>query len=143
MNDIAGLEVEETKEEKVKDFQKEKEKRVPFHTWEVGGEEHKMKLTTAMIGKLENKYRCNVTELIFTDGMPMLSVLITVAQAAISPWEHGTSYEKVMGYFDEYVAEGGSQQEFLKDVIVPTMAVSGFFTKKAEAELMDHMIELD
>ncbi len=125
----AELGIEEGTAEKVMDIEEAKKKRKPFHVWEVGGIPHKMKLNTAMITVLENKYRKNIMNVVTDNGVPQLSVMLTVAQAAISPWEHGTSYEKVKKMFDTWVEqEDGNQMDFYTDVILPTMAVSGFFT---------------
>ena len=81
------LEQEEAKQENnivsMEEFQK---KRKPFHYWTVKGTDHQMKLTTKMITKLENKYHMNITNLITSNDLPPLSVMLTVAQAAIAPW---------------------------------------------------------
>lgn len=135
------LEQEEAKQENnivsMEEFQK---KRKPFHYWTVKGTDHQMKLTTKMITKLENKYHMNITNLITSNDLPPLSVMLTVAQAAIAPWEHGMSYEKVSGLYDAWVDEGYGQTDFLSKVIIPTMAVSGFFTA-SQAELILKEIE--
>ena len=121
------------------DKEQKKTTRNPFHYWTVGGVEHKLKLNTAMITKLEGKYRTNIINLVTNDGVPPLSVMLTIVQAAINPWEHGTSYSDVEKMFDTYLVEGGDQQSFMKDVILPLMAVSGFFTEKQSQELMEKM----
>ncbi len=108
----------------------EKPKRRCFHTWTVAGKEHKLKLTTRMIEALERKYRSNILNLITADGLPPLSMMLTVIQAAASPWEHGMSYEKVQATYDRWCSEGGNQMDLLSQVIMPTMVVSGFFTER-------------
>lgn len=118
-----------------------KKKRRPFHYWTVDGVDHKMKLTTKMITQLENKYRTNVMNLVITDSVPPLSVMLTIAQAAIIPFEHGTRIEKVNALYDKWLEEGGSQQEFLTQIIMPTLAVSGFFTTEQVEELMKELDE--
>lgn len=72
-----------------------KKTRKQFHYWEVGDEEYRLKLTTQMITKLEDKYRCNLLNIVSIDGMPRLSVMLTIIQAAMSPWHHGTKYKTV------------------------------------------------
>lgn len=37
--------------------------------------------------------------------------------------------------------DGGDQQSFFKEVIVPLMAVSGFFTEKQTAEILESLEE--
>lgn len=148
MEKLEGLDEElQQKEEKeesgILSFEKVKKERRPFHYWTVGGVEHKMKLTTAMITKLENKYRTNVMGLIMTEEVPPLSVMLTVAQAAIAPWEHGTSIERIYGLYDRWLEEGGSQSEFLFKIMLPTLAVSGFFTPTQAESVMKSLEEAE
>lgn len=110
------------------DVVEEKPKRKPFHFWSVGGVDHRMKLNTSMITKLENKYRSNIVTLVADGDMPPLSVMLTIAQAAIAPWEHKVSYNDIEKMYDKYLEEGGNMVSFYETVIIPTMAVSGFFT---------------
>lgn len=120
-----------------------KPKRKPFHIWMVGGKNYKLKLTTRMIGALERKYRNNVLNLVTADGMPPLSVMLTIIQAAVSPWHHGFNYEKTEGLYDSWCAEGGNQMELLSRVIMPTMAVSGFFTEDQAASVLKDVENMD
>lgn len=120
-----------------------KRKRRPFHYWTVDGEDHKMKLTTGMIAKLENKYRTNIMTLITANDIPPLSVMLTVAQAAISPWEHKVTYEKVEKLYDKWMEEGGNQSDFLTKVIIPTMAVSGFFTDAQTESILKEIEQME
>lgn len=109
--------------------EKLEKKRKAFHFWEVNGTAHRLKLQTGMISKLENKYRSNLLNIVSDDGMPPLTVMLTIIQAALTPWEHGTTYQSVEKLYDVWVEEdGGSQATLLSNVIIPTMAVSGFFT---------------
>ena len=54
-----NIEASNTGFEEVKQ-EPEKPKRKPFHYWRVSGKDYKLKLTTAMIGRLESKYRTNM-----------------------------------------------------------------------------------
>lgn len=121
----------------------EKKVRKQFHHWNVGRKEYRLKLTTQMITKLEDKYHCNLMNILSVDGLPKLGVMLTIIQAAMDPYNHGTKYKTVEAIYDKYVEEGGSQIKLLADVIMPTMAVSGFFTESQAEELMDKMEELD
>lgn len=132
---------EEKKETAVTVFEEAKKKRRPFFFWDVCGEEHKMKLTTGMITKLENKYRTNVMNLVVANDIPPLSVMLTVAQAALAPWEHGMTLDRVSSLYDKWLDEGGSQSRFLAHVIMPTLAVSGFFTAAQAESLMKELEE--
>lgn len=119
-----------------------KQKRRPFFFWEVNGTTHKMKLQTGMISKLENKYRRNILNIVSDDGIPPLSVMLTIAQAALVPWEHGISYQSVEKLYESWLEhDDGSQAEFLSKVIIPTMAVSGFFTPAQAESIMKSLEE--
>ena len=85
--------------------------------------------------RLENKYKCNIMNLV--NDLPPLSVMLTIIQAAMQPWEHGVKYSDIVNLYDKYVEEGGSQVNLYKDVIIQTLAVSGFFTQKMAEELLE------
>lgn len=137
MENIGGLEeMNETTEEKVVNM--EEKKRSPFHYWTVGGREYRLKLKATTINKLENKYRQNLMNMI--DEIPPLSVMLTIIQAAMEPWEHGLSYPKVQNLYDGWTEEGGNQMDLFTKVIIPTMAVSGFFTPE-QADLIVEEIQ--
>ena len=137
MENIGGLEeMNETTEEKVVNM--EEKKRSPFHYWTVGGREYRLKLKATTINKLENKYSQNLMNMI--DEIPPLSVMLTIIQAAMEPWEHGLSYPKVQNLYDSWTEEGGNQMDLFTKVIIPTMAVSGFFTPE-QADLIAEEIQ--
>ncbi len=132
------------KNERVTSFEESSKKvRKQFHYWTVGEEEYRLKLTTQMITKLEDKFRCNLLNIVSIDGMPRLSIMLTIIQAAMTPWRHGTKYKNVENIYDRYLEAGGSQVKLLADVIMPTMAVSGFFTENQTEELLNKMKSLD
>lgn len=143
MSGINGLdeELQVTETENIMDSQVKEKKRAAFHFWTVRGKEYKMKLTTSMITKLENKYRRNIVSIVMDDDVPPLGVMLTVAQAALAPWEHKVSYNDVERLYDSYLEEGGNMVEFFREVIVPTMAVSGFFTDKQVESILQSMEE--
>lgn len=118
-------------------------KRRPFHYWNVNGRDYKLKLTTAMIGKLENKYRTNILNLVSDNGMPPLSVMLTIIQAAMTPWEHGVSYADIQKMYDSWSDKGGNQMDFFTGILMPTMAVSGFFTEKQAESMMESLKDMD
>lgn len=148
-SEFAGIDLEVEQEErsqvnKAVSFEEAKKKRKPFHVWTVSGTDHKMKLNAGMVTKLEEKYKTNIMNLILQDDTPPLSVMLTVTQAAIAPWEHKTTIDRVYNLYDAWVEEeGGNQQEFLSKVILPTMAVSGFFTETQAASLMNAVKEAE
>lgn len=134
--------LDEEQEEKVVEMP-EKKKR-PFAYWRVGEREYKLKLTTAQICKLEEKYRCNLLNLLMNNsgGMPTLGLMLTVIQAAAQPWEHGIKYKDIQEAFEKYVDDGGTQLDLFADVIIQTLMVSGFFTENQKAEMEEKMEEV-
>ena len=113
----------------------EKKKRRPFHYWKVGGREYKLKLRATNVERLENKYKCNIMNLV--DDMPALSTMLTIIQAAMLEWEHGIKYERIKQLYDQYTDEGGNQMSLYRDIVLPTLAVSGFFTEDATAQILE------
>ena len=113
----------------------EKPRKKAFAIWTIDGVDYNLKLNTAMICKLEEKFRTNLLNIISIDGVPQLGVMLTIIQGAISPWHHGITYTKVQQLYDKWLEEGGSQVKLLADVILPTMTVSGFFTPTQSEEL--------
>lgn len=128
LESLGGLENEEVKDETVVAFE-EKKSKLPWHTWKVGEQEYKLKLTTPNICKLEDKYRCNIASLVMADGIPPLSVMLTIITSAMSSYQHKVSYQDVQKIYENWTGEGGNQQELYGKVILPIMGVSGFFTE--------------
>lgn len=86
---------------------------------------------------LENKYKCNIMNLV--DDMPALSTMLTIIQAAMLEWEHGIKYERIKQLYDQYTDEGGNQMSLYRDIVLPTLAVSGFFTEDATAQILERL----
>jgi len=132
-------EVEEKKEEGTNN--PEKKKRAPFAYWTVGGREYKLKLTTSAICQLEDKYKCNLLNILSNSGgMPSLAIMLSIAQGAMKTWEHGIKYSDVQAMFDKYCEEGGTQLSFMTDVFMEIYKVSGFFSEDQQTE-MDRKLE--
>lgn len=144
MNGFEGLDEElGATENKVVTMEEAQPKKRPFHFWTVKGREHKLKLTTQMIGMLEKKYRTNILNLISSDGLPPLSVMLTIIQAAMSPWEHNTDSTAVLKLYESWCDEGGNQVDLLSRVVMPTLVVSGFFTEKQGNSIMEDLRNTD
>lgn len=122
-------------------LEEEKKRRQPFAYWNVGGRSYRMKLNTSTICRLEEKFKCNLMTLLSRYGeLPPLSVMLTITQGAMLPWEHGIRYEHVLQMFDQYCEEGGTQLTFLTDVLMPIYKVSGFFSQDQQ-ESMNRKLE--
>lgn len=121
----------------------EKPKRKMFYEWEVSGQTYRLKLNTSIICKLEEKFRTNLLNVISQDGVPPLAQMITIVQGAMAPWNHSISYADVQKIFDKYVLEGGNQLSFYSDVIMGTMAVSGFFTDDQARTITENIKDME
>lgn len=133
-------EVVEEQETNLVEFKSPEKK--PFAYWTVGGKEYRLKLRTRMICRLEEKFKKNLFTLFATDGLPPIGHMLTIAQAAMVEWQHGITFDDVMNLFDQYCDEGGTQTAFMLDVIMPTMAVSGFFTPKQTEKIAEKKQEV-
>lgn len=139
---LGGLD-DQAPEEKVTSIEVVKQKRRPFHVWTVGDREYRLKLRTSAIEKLENKYRKAVFGLV-TEDMPPLTVMLTVVYAGLREWQHGIDYNKMKELYERWVEEdGGNQMEFYAKVLMPMMAVSGFFTAKQAEGILASVENLD
>ncbi|MDR7812077.1 DUF6096 family protein [Lacrimispora sp.] len=137
-----GLDDENVKEESVaEETAIDKKKRAPFAYWNVGGREYKLKLTTAVICQLEDKFKCNLLNILSNSGgVPPLAIMLSITQGAMKSWEHGVKYADVQAMFDKYCEEGGTQLSFMADVLMPIYSVSGFFSEDQQTE-MDRKLE--
>lgn len=120
-----------------------KPKRAPYAIWRVNGKEYKLRLTAVDISKLEQRYRRNLLIYLTDDGIPAVADMLTVIQAAMRTYHHGMTFLAVQGLFDAYVDEGGNQNKLMADVIMPLLAVSGFFTPSQEEVLTQEMKDID
>ena len=77
------------------------------------------------------------------DDIPPLSVMLTVTQAAMAPWEHGIDYDDTKTLYDRWTEEGGNQIDFYTGVVMPILAVSGFFTGKQAESMMRSLQDTD
>ena len=92
--------VETEESEKVVSME-EKKKRKPWFDWEVGENTYKLVLTTPNIMKVEEKYRTNIVNLVSVDGLPRLSVMLTIVQAAMLQYQHGIRSDKVAAIYEQ------------------------------------------
>ena len=57
----------------------------------------------------------------------------------MEPWEHGISYPDVMKLYDAWTEKGGNQTDLFKDIIIPTLVVSGFFPEKQAQSILEEL----
>lgn len=111
----------------------------PWVSWKVKENEYKLKLKTSSIVELENKYKCNLMDII--DGTPTLSTMLDIAHKAMMTYQHGIKEKDMMEIYDDYVEEGGSQTDFMVKVFIPIYQVSGFFSKTVAENMQTKMEE--
>lgn len=127
--------------ENVVDFGEVKKRRKEFHIWKVAENEYKLKLSTTNICMLEEKYKRNLLDLVSAGSIPPLNLMLTIIQAAMLPWHHGIKYKNVQSIYETYVENGGSQTDLVSNVLMPTLAVSGFFTQDQADSMTEKMQE--
>lgn len=85
MESLGGLDdATKNTEDTVVSLEEKKEKRRPFHFWTVNGRTYQLKLKSSTVDKLEAKYHRNIMNML--DDIPPLSVMLTIIQAAMEPW---------------------------------------------------------
>jgi len=121
----------------------ETKQRTPWATWEVAGKEYKLKLPTAEIKELEKKYKTNLMNIMGSGegGMPALSVMLDITQAAMKKYHHGVKIADVDALFDKYLDEGGSQLSFYTSVYMSIFVASGFFSTSLADQMQDSLEE--
>ncbi len=110
-------------------------KRPMFAYWEVGGNRYRLKLKTAGIQAIEQKYKQNL--MIFLDSMPSLSLMLEVVHAAMQPWHKGVTIKHVQALYDKYTDDGGDHISFWRDVFIEVYKASGFFTQEMLQDLAE------
>ena len=110
-------------------------KRPMFAYWEVGGNKYRLKLKTAGIQAIEQKYKQNL--MAFLETMPALSLMLEVVHEAMRPWHKGVTIKHVQALYDKYTDDGGDHISFWKDVFIEVYKASGFFTQEMLQDLAE------
>lgn len=110
-------------------------KRPAFAYWEVGGKKYRLKLKTAGIQAIEQKYKKNM--MMFLDTMPALSFMLEVVHEAMVPWHKGVKMNHIQALYDKYTEDGGDHISFWRDIFLEVYKASGFFTQ----EMLQNMAE--
>lgn len=123
--------------EEAKNEKKSTEVKKGFLFWNVGKKTYQLKLTTKTICELEQRYRKNLMNIMGTGegGMPPLTTMIDITQAAMKEWHHGIKKDDVFKIYDKYIEKGGSQLGFYMDIYMKIFTVSGFFPKSVNEDM--------
>ena len=121
----------------------EKFSRKPFQIWEVNNVTYRLRLDTASVCELEQKYKTNLMNLMGTGngGMPALSVMLDVTYAAMKKYTHGIKKDEINSIFDDYISEGGSQLSFYTEIYMGIFTASGFFSSSLTGQIEGAMKE--
>ena len=99
-----------------------------FYTMTVGGEEYKMRLTASAIMQIEKKLGKPLFKALETIQDNMVETITTIIWGAMQPLNAGFTMEKATALFDDYVDEGHSLEDLMKE-INGLFEASGFFKK--------------
>ena len=135
-NEAVQATVTENMENNVTETEKNQQRK-PFQVWTVGGESYRMKLGTAEISELEQKFKTNLMNVMGAGngGMPALTVMLDVAHTAMKKYHSGVKRADMNTLFDQYIEEGGSQLNFYTEVYMGIFEVSGFFSSNLTAQM--------
>ena len=121
--------------------------------WTVGGRDHKMKLTTLTITRLENRLGTNLLNVLNESGikglsarggLPKLGTMLLIVCEGMKAFDKGMTIEKTYALFDKYTEEGYGQTDFAFGPFIDLYKVSGFFPEKnqdAVEELQKELIK--
>lgn len=115
----------------------------PFVVWVVDGTEHRLKLTTAWIQRLEQQFGKSLMLAVTEDGIPAMSVIMPILQAALQKYNHGMKSNTVENMLDRYIEGGKTIYDLLTEVLYPLMYDAGFFTKAMLEAMAADMAEMD
>ncbi|RHQ61648.1 hypothetical protein DWY36_02450 [Firmicutes bacterium AF25-13AC] len=119
--------------------------------WTVGGRDHKMKLTTLTITRLENRLGTNLLNVLnegntkgfpARGGLPKLGTMLLILCEGMKTYDKSMTIEKACALFDKYAEEGYCQTDLAYGPFIDLYAVSGFFPKRNEEALKEAQQEL-
>lgn len=119
--------------------------------WTVGGRDHKMKLTTLTITRLENRLGTNLLNVLnegntkefpARGGLPKLGTMLLILCEGMKTYDKSMTIEKACTLFDKYAEEGYCQTDLAYGPFIDLYAVSGFFPKRNEEALKEAQQEL-
>lgn len=99
-----------------------------FYTLTIGKEEYKMRLTASAIMSIEKKLGKPIFKALETIQDNMVETMTTIIWGAMQPLHAGFTMEKAIELFDEYIDDGHSIEELMKE-INSLFETSGFFKK--------------
>lgn len=114
-----------------------------FLVWKVGETEYKLKLTTSAITTLESQLNKPLMDAVLDNGIPEQNVIVSLLQGAMQKFQHGLKSTDISYIIDDYIDEGHTLMDLLKEVIYPLMYDAGFFTKAMLESMLKAVDDLD
>ncbi len=102
-----------------------------FYTLTVGDKCYQMRLTAKAIMDIEKKLGKSLFKALEQIQDNMIETITTIIWGAMQPMNAGFTMEKATALFDDYIDEGHSVEELMKEVN-GLFEVSGFFRKGQE-----------
>ena len=99
-----------------------------IYTLKVGDKEYKLRLTAGAIKSIENRLGKSIFKAFENLRDNLVDTFIAVIWGAMQPLNPDFTYEQATDLFDEYIAEGHSFDDLMREVN-GLLAVSGFFKK--------------
>lgn len=107
-----------------------------YTTLTIGGNEYKLRLTAAKMIEVEKALGNNPVNMLMkmanTGEVPKMSDVMTIFWGSLTHYQHGVTKEQAYGLYDQYIADGGTYQEFITDVIIAAFKSAGFIQDEPE-----------
>ena len=99
-----------------------------FYTLTVGGEEYKLRLTASAIMSIEKKLGKSLFSALEHIQDNMVETITAILWGAMQPLNANFPFDKAAGLFDQYIDDGHSIEELMRE-INGLFEASGFFKK--------------
>jgi len=99
-----------------------------FYTITIGGEEYKLRLTASAIMSIEKKLGKSLFSTLENIQENLVESIITILWGALQPLNANIPFEKAAGLFDQYIDDGNSFEDLIKEINA-LFEASGFFKK--------------
>lgn len=93
----------------------------------ISGKDYKLRLGSRNIEEFEAK-NGSILQLVSNEELPVGSY-VALLHASLQALQHGITKDACYSIFDAYIDEGHDIADFIKEVLMPTLKVSGYFKK--------------
>ena len=101
-----------------------------FHTLTVGGQDYKLRLTASAIMAIEKKLGKSLFAALALENIQdnMIETIATVLWGAMQPLNANCSFETAVELFDQYIDDGNSVEDLMREINA-LFEASGFFKR--------------